>query len=95
MVQNVATATMDDVCMLGRHSLFIDQRGMSKRSITCMTVLNDTDDDGSVRVLFGTSDMSILLVNDLDITDLSLQSLLPGVVMKMAVIPNEASSMLV
>ena len=77
-----------DVCMLGRHSLFIDQRGMSKRSITCMTVLNDTDDDGSVRVLFGTSDMSILLVNDLDITDLSLQSLLPGVVMKMAVIPN-------
>ena len=43
-----------------------------------MTVLNDTDDDGSVRVLFGTSDMSILLVNDLDITDLSLQSLLPG-----------------
>ena len=25
MVQNVATATMDDVCMLGRHSLFIDK----------------------------------------------------------------------
>ena len=88
MIEDVATATMDDVCMLGRHSLFIDQRGMSKRSITCMTVLNTNEEEDPVRVLFGTSDMSILLVNDVDITDLNLQSLLPGAVMKMAVIPN-------
>jgi hypothetical protein len=89
LIEDLSTVTMDDVCMLGRHSIFIDQRGMSKKSVTCMTVLNILDPvDTSARVLFGTSDMSALFVCGKEIEDLSLQEVLPAPIMKMAVIPN-------
>ena len=54
-----------------------------------MAVLNVLNpEDGRVRVLFGTSDMSILHVCGKEITDLNLQEVLPSAVMKMAVIPG-------
>eukprot|EP00945_MAST-04E_sp_MAST-4E-sp1_P002931 g2931.t1 len=88
-VEDMAAASLDDIYMLGRHSIFIDPRGASKRTITCMAVLNVLNPtDGRVRVLFGTSDRSILHVCGKDITDLNLREVLPAKVMKMAVIPG-------